>query len=491
MLQLPPRRPNPLPIPGKNDFPATARMFLDDLFSHPDRWRLAYHRSQYHWWTGTHWTAVANDVLEHFVSRWFENTTHTVVRQGQQIQSPFPVNSDTLSNLLRAIRNQVIVNDKVNTNTWLSPQPGDPLPTDIVPMQNGLFNTATRELMPSTPRYFAMHAVSFAYDPDARMSMLPTFLRSVFGLDVERFNLAQEMIGYVCTPMMQYQKMFNLIGPPRSGKGTIARLIEQLVGEQNYGSTSLSALANDFGLDGIVDKPVVVLGDAAFAGGNKSRQALENLLGIIGEDAMTINPKQKRMYTAKLPCRFVLLANDLPVLPDAAGALRSRWLVLRFTETFMGREDRELGDKLAAELPGIFNWAMDGLDRLRLRGDFVQPQLGIEDLDIVTRMASPETVFVQECCVVSRDPDVRESTDDLYQAACNWCLEAGVRPWTKLEFGKALRRTPNAQHIARGRLPRDAEGRQPSATVGIQLTQEARDKYLKGRLEFEMSRFTG
>jgi putative DNA primase/helicase len=64
----------------------------------------------------------------------------------------------------------------------------------------------------------------------------------------------------------------------------------------------------------------------------------------------------------------VIATNELPRLSDASGALASRMIILNTPESFYGRENHDLTDDLMEELPGIFNWALDGLDRLRGQG---------------------------------------------------------------------------------------------------------------------------
>ena len=84
--------------------------------------------------------------------------------------------------------------------------------------------------------------------------------------------------------------------------------------------------------------------------------AVERLKAISGEDAISV----RRMRTtplelAKMPLRFVIMANELQTLIDPTGALASRWLYLFTKKSFLGKEDMNLEDKLTAELPGIFN----------------------------------------------------------------------------------------------------------------------------------------
>lgn len=495
-MLLPPPPATPFSVNPPTDPPGNAVLFLDWMFKLDGRWTLIYHRQEFLLHIGTHYVSVPLVELEQMVSWFFENseylkTPNATARNPnpQPVVTKFVVNNDALSNLMRAIRNKVVVAETVNVQTWIDQEEGDPDPTDLIPMANGLLNTVTRELMPSTPRFLNTYALDFEYDPTAPApATLYAWMRSMFGEDGERWALTQEMIGYLLTPSTALHKMFVLTGPPRSGKGTMARLIEELVGADNFGSTSLTDLGADHGLQEIARKPVVVLGDA-FEIGKHGGRSMERLLGIIGQDKMTVNPKNRDLYSAKLPCRFVLLANDLPELPDKSQALRQRWVHLRFERSFVGQEDRQLDAKLAAELPGVFKWALDGLDQLRLRGDFVQPAVGQDDLDELTRIVSPQTVFAAECLVSSAtDPECREDKHDLFLAWQNWCRENGVpqrKTGSREHFGKALKTVAACAHVKPGRMPRDATGKQAPAALGVRLTDEARAKYVMSENDFE------
>ena len=53
--------------------------------------------------------------------------------------------------------------------------------------------------------------------------------------DSESVELLQEYIGYILSGRTDMQKMLLLIGPTRSGKGTIARMLAQLIGRGHVG----------------------------------------------------------------------------------------------------------------------------------------------------------------------------------------------------------------------------------------------------------------
>src|SRR4029079_12571743 len=87
----------------------------------------------------------------------------------------------------------------------------------------------------------------------------------------------------------------------------------------------------------------------------------ERLLSISGEDGQTIDIKYRSPWSGRLNVRFLILTNEIPRFSDASGALASRFVMLMLEKSFCGSEDMSLTDKLVEELPGIFNWAMDGL----------------------------------------------------------------------------------------------------------------------------------
>ena len=54
-----------------------------------------------------------------------------------------------------------------------------------------------------------------------------------------------EVFGYVLTPDTKQQKIAMLVGPKRSGKGLIGRILRRLVGERNTCSPTLAASGSD------------------------------------------------------------------------------------------------------------------------------------------------------------------------------------------------------------------------------------------------------
>jgi phage/plasmid-associated DNA primase len=103
------------------------------------------------------------------------------------------------------------------------------------------------------------------------------------------------------------------------------------------------------------------------------------------------------------------------------------------------------------ELPGIFNWAVEGLRRLRQNGRFTEPRLSREALETYKRESNPARTFLTEYCAA--DPRAAVPTSDLYFRYREYCESTGVRPLIESEFGKEVRRAYPG--VERTRVRRD------------------------------------
>ncbi|MGH7174897.1 MAG: primase-like DNA-binding domain-containing protein, partial [Minisyncoccia bacterium] len=90
-----------------------------------------------------------------------------------------------------------------------------------------------------------------------------------------------------------------------------------------------------------------------------------------------------------------------------------------FVVSFIGREDRGLTEKLLTELPGILNWALDGLARLRARGRFEEPAVSLEAKTRMLYQSDPVRGFIEECCVIEPGAEIEKRVFyPLYQEFC-------------------------------------------------------------------------
>jgi len=343
-----------------------------------------------------------------------------------------------VDDVVDALRAASKLNDSTPQPAIIGDTAGDLAPSDLIACANGLLHLPTRRLLPSTPALFVTNALDFAYDASAST---PTawlqFLDTLWPGDMESQETLQEWCGLCLTLDTSFQKAMMLIGPRRSGKGTIARILTRLVGAANSAAPTLANIGSHFGLQSLIGKQLAVISDARLGRQTDIQNVAENLLRISGEDNISIPRKHREDYTAKLPTRFMVLSNELPSIGDSSGALASRFIMLALTESFLGREDRGLTARLEQELPGVLLWSLEGLERLRDRGYFRQPAGAQHLAEQMEALGSPIKAFIEDRCVV--DPGQWVECKLLYEEWIKWCRDEGRDHEGTLQgFGRAL-----------------------------------------------------
>jgi putative DNA primase/helicase len=210
-----------------------------------------------------------------------------------------------------------------------------------------------------------------------------------------------------------------------------------------------------------------ILPDAHIGSNTDAKGALEVLKSITGNDPQAIDRKGiDELPRVRLFCRFSIAVNELPKLPDEAGALKTRLLLLHFRNSFVGREDTMLKPRLKAEAPGIAAWALEGLKRLRAQGSFTVPDRSAAMIEAFEKIVSPVLSFLDDCCELgSGDNPVWILKDDLYAAWCKWCKDRGLHEGSKADFGQSLVNANKGISAAK----RGPRGQQFAVYMGVRL----------------------
>jgi putative DNA primase/helicase len=388
--------------------------------------------------------------LTRFVRREFVRQYQDGVRaheQGLLKKSPTavqPVTTKLMGDVVQALKGELLLPSHVSAPSWLDGTTG-PDPLTVLPVKNGLLDLAKAAagradcLIAPTAKFFAFNPTTFAYDPKAPDPVKwLAFLQSLWPDDPESIACLQEWFGYSLTADTRQQKILFLLGPRRAGKGTVVRVLREVVGPGNVAGPTLNSFATNFGLSPLLDKILAVIDDARLSRRTNGAAVVERLLTISGEGVITVDRKFREPISMKLNARLVVVSNELPQLGDVSGALVGRIILIPFKRSWYGREDHKLFDALSPELPGILNWAIDGWKRLQDRGRFLQPESGAQLLQDLENLSSPIGQFVRECCVVGLNE--RVNVDDLYREWCGWTEKQGWKhPGRVNEFGRDLR----------------------------------------------------
>lgn len=336
---------------------ACAQQFVERRYVVEGERTLVHWREDFYEWTGASWRECPAAKLR---ATLYADLDLAVVVNDEGESKPWNPTKARVDGVMDALKSEVY-------------RPSSDNDARVIAFSNGVLDPLTRTLSEPSPAVFNLSALPYPFDPSAASpARWLKFLRQLWKDDDESIALLQEWFGYVLSGDTSLHKMLFIVGPPRSGKSTIVSTLSAMVGVENVVSQPLDKLAGRFSLVPYVGKTLATPGDVRLNGTRDHAQIVSQLLAIVGQDAVDVEMKGKNDgWHGPLGVRFLLVANEMPTMRDDSSALAARWRLLETNEGFQGREDAELPAKLARELPGILLWALDGLKRLRERGDFI------------------------------------------------------------------------------------------------------------------------
>lgn len=398
---------------------SVAQELRDGFFLHNGKPTLMRWQEMWVRWDGTCWNMMSNDDVTSWLYRRMDRAFCVVKVEGEFTEVPWNPTNSSIVGLDKALRAAVNLRDDAKQNTMI----GEGVHDLAVSCANGLLRVAGRELAPADPAFFTFCSVPFDFDRDAKCPQWEAWLADTFEHDPATVDMIQEWFGYIISGRTDLQKALMLQGVERSGKGTIARILQKLAGEINCAGTTLNSLTEQFGMWPLTDKTLAVIGDARLPRKGNTETITERLLSIIGEDTIQVDRKMQKPWQGTIPARVMLLSNEFPNWSDSSGVLPTRFIVARTMKSYLDKEDPTLLGRLAEELPGILNWALDGLDRLNTNRRFTVNDATPEIVGAQRDRSAPQKGFVEEMCVTGEDKWV--SKDRLREMWRFWNSQRG------------------------------------------------------------------
>ena len=292
---------------------------------------------------------------------------------------------------------------------------GEPVGT---PFTNGRL-MPDGSLVSNTPENGGRYCLGFAYDASATCPTWERCLKEWF-VDDERPLILRQWLKYLVGGRADIQKIMLFVGEQRGGKGTILNVMQALIGEGNYSTPSMSNMASDFGLQSSVGRKAMFISDAHLPQRDRST-ILDRLKGISGKDRIDVNRKNLQPLRGVRLGQIIIACNQMDDIKDESNALIDRYSIIKFTKSFLGKEDSKLGAKIESELSGIFNWAMSCPDFVAFHED----NKGKEAKEDMSLSANPVRGWSKNCCVADEWSETK--TDALYKSFEMWCEENSVR----------------------------------------------------------------
>lgn len=388
---------------------------------------IHFWRGQWYAYEGGIFSVVDEHALDAELHRVLENTYwEQEKKDGEKVKRiivPDCYSNKKVAAAMRAVPG-VLIPSKQEAHCWIRHSAMGHPADELVVMDKHIFHVKTRTIQPHTPDFFSLSKLPFDHDTQA-----PTpknylaFASQVWpGEDGEsRRHLYEEYLGSCIQPARTPQKALWLIGPTGAGKGLCLRLADALIGKENVCGPTLATLANDFGGKCLIGKKLATIGDAVLPSRADKGTLCQLLLSIIGRDKLEINRKGIDMWSGVVDCKFIFASNKILKIQDVSGALAKRLLYLDFEKSFRDVADLDLEARIHAELPGVFNLVLDGLDRLTERGHFIEPP-SVARVN-AEAMNNPIAAFAEDYLTI--DQQATANTTSVYAAFCEWARDSG------------------------------------------------------------------
>jgi P4 family phage/plasmid primase-like protien len=438
------------PLEAPDDPHRLARLYVDERCRHADGLTLRRYRSEWQRWGGSNYTALPDAELSAEVTASAKAELDRVNLQAQAVAAalgePPPdaikVTRNLIGNVEQALASLTVLPGSVEQSTWLGEGR-----RNLVALDNGvldldaLFAGRADVVLPHSPLWFSPVCLPYAFDPDADCPKWRAVLERNLEGDPERIALLQEWFGYCLTPDTSRQKFLLMVGEGANGKSVMCAALEAVLGADNCSHVPLENFGDRFQLTAALSKLANVCAEC----GELDKAAEGHLKSFTSGDCMAFDRKFKDPIAAVPSARLVVATNNLPRFSDRSGGLWRRMIVLPFRVVISDDDpsrvygmDKPTWWLASGELPGVLNWSLAGLDRLRDRNRFTESAVCGDALAEYRRENNPARMFLTECC--RPDPQQQTPCTALYRAYRTWCESHGYSPLSDVSFGKEVRR---------------------------------------------------
>jgi putative DNA primase/helicase len=302
--------------------------------------------------------------------------------------------------------------------------------TNLVNIKNGMLDWKDKLLIDHDPEYYSQFQIPIKYEPEAQCPLWEKSLKEWIPEKQARLFL-QEYVGYSLIPDNSFQKFLILHGSGNNGKTTMLNVLIRLFDNKNISSMSLDSLTQRFQIINLQDKLVNICSDIS----SKYLNDTGVLKGIVTGDTLHAEIKFGASFNFIPTTRLIFSANELPQANDQNPAWYRRINIISFPNQFNESDpgfDRHLEDKLTDELQGIFNWALEGLIRLKENDHFTESDSMKANKQNYKLENDPITAFIEY--ETETKAESYEIGSVLYQYYKNYCIANGYKNKSRQKF---------------------------------------------------------
>ena len=227
-----------------------------------------------------------------------------------------------------------------------------------------------------------------------------------------------------------------LYGTGANGKSVFFEVVNALLGANNVSSYSLQSLTNENGYYRAMIANKIVNYASEING--KLETAIFKQL-VSGEPVEARLPYGEPMTITKY-AKLIFNCNELPKDVEQTNAYFRRFLIIPFDKTIPEQQqDKELSKKIIdSELSGVFNWVLQGLNRLLIQKKFTNSEAVNNQLEQYKKRSDSVLMFLEDENFEQSNTDTQQ-LKQLYALYNIYCSECGYHKVSSKTFADRLR----------------------------------------------------
>ena len=306
-------------------------------------------------------------------------------------------------------------------------------PPEWICFRNGFFDPVSGQMFDHDPKYRAVNMIPWEYHPEEKTSGVEVEKWLQFAIpNPEDRQMLLEYCGYCLTRDVRMQKFLILVGSGGSGKSTLIRLLETILGDDNLSHVSLKELGQRFASYGLMGKLVNSCADLEVT----ALEDTSTLKKILGEDAIRAEAKGKDAVSFKSYAKLLFSTNELPlVLSERSNGFFRRVMILTMDQR-PERARADFLDVLQGEADYFLHLCVDALVRMYADGKIHESPASIEAVKSLRNDSDSAEAFLSERCEQNGERTERGKIFSQYES---WCYTSGRTSLSRTSFYRSLR----------------------------------------------------
>ncbi len=312
--------------------------------------------------------------------------------------------------------------------------------THLMAFSNCILNTETREtfdLSPSQPIFTVLNIPYYRGRKPMFSGAWNRFLDQITGGNEEYKTVIRQVLGYLLSSYSCAKTAIFFVGLPNTGKSTLCKLIQRIVGSENTSGVPWSKLDHKFYNGTIFSKHMNVSAEMSTV----PLKSIEYFKMLTGADCVLGEEKYGNVFFYTYRGKLLFSGNNPPYTDelDSSDAFFDRLLLLPFMNQISQKDkNTNIIDELMEDADAIIFEALVGLRELRSQNWVFSRCKAVDDYKQNYMIEVDSVRYFVESTLVICDHTNKEFLRNLYEEYKNFCYRNCVSAYEMNTFRKQI-----------------------------------------------------